>query len=123
MAMAALGALACLYVASPALAATITTVSRDDVGARTLAEAMVRDPEQLRGARFSTVPPSGTPHGTSGTLSFFPTHGERVGIMTTGNALFAGAENTQPNSGQDLGGRAVRSGATPRTTSASWSST
>lgn len=60
-----IGAVVCLRFATPALAASVTTVSNDDTGARVLAESMMRDAGQLRGASFATVPPSGTPRVTT----------------------------------------------------------
>ncbi len=93
-----------LYAAAPALAASIVPVSKDDAGAETLAEAMVAAPATLQEATFYSIPPSGTPHGTSNNLSFFPTDGDNFGIMTTGNASFADTDNTASSSGEDIGG-------------------
>lgn len=92
---------------SPAAqAATVTTVPRDDTGARMLAEEMVVDQGTLVDASFVHVPPSGSPHGTADRLSFFPTAGDRFAILTTGDARFAPQEETFASA--DLGGPSVR---------------
>jgi len=98
-------ALLILYAAIPAFANTIVPISNDNAGAGALAEAMVKAPATLQGAKFKTIPPYGTPHGTSGALSYFPTDGEDFGIMTTGNVSFAGTGNTSGGAGVNLGGR------------------
>jgi RHS repeat-associated protein len=91
-----------------AFAANIIPVTRDDAGARALAEAMVADPFILDSARFVTIPPSGTPHGTADALSFFPTHGSSFAILTVGNVMIADDPNTSGGDGTDLGGSSVR---------------
>jgi hypothetical protein len=90
-----------------ALAASIVPVSNNDVGALVLAQAMVADPATLVSARFVAVPPSGTPHGTSDVLSFFPTHGATFGILTSGSAPIADDANTSGSSSYNNGGPAL----------------
>ncbi len=96
-----------LYITTPALAASIVPVSKDDTGAEALAEAMMAKSATLQGAKFATIPPYGEPHGVSNALSFFPTDGDDFGIMTTGDASFANAENTGGSAGASLGGQAT----------------
>jgi len=73
----------------------------------TLAQAMLADPSTLISARFVAVPPSGTPHGISDALSFFPTHGTTFGILTSGNVLIADDTNTSGASSSNVGGPAL----------------
>jgi len=89
-------------------AVTLTTVGNDAAGAAALAAAMVREPAQLTGAAFVTVPASGTPHGTSVALDDFPTNGSTFAVLTSGDASLADDANTSPGSGVDLNGPNVR---------------
>jgi RHS repeat-associated protein len=87
-------------------ATEVTPVPRDAAGAARLAEAMVRDDALVTDARFVAVPPNGTPHGVTDTLSWFPTRGEEFGILTTGDATLA--PDTSAFASVDLGGGNVR---------------
>jgi hypothetical protein len=93
-----------LTASEPALAATITPVTRDDAGASALATAMVADPSTLAGAHFVTVPPFGTPNAVADSLSFFPTNGSGFAILSTGDARLADTPNTSGSSGANDGG-------------------
>jgi pimeloyl-ACP methyl ester carboxylesterase len=79
-------------------------VSNNDTGALMLAQAMMADSGTLISAHFTAIPPTGTPHGITNSLSFFPTSGANFGIITTGSAAFADAPNESPNAGANLGG-------------------
>ena len=96
-----------MFTATAAHAA-ITPTTSNGAGATALANAMLADPSVLTSASFATVPASGTPHGTSTALSFFPTHGSTFAIMTSGNVNFADDPNNAPNTGDLLGGAPVR---------------
>ena len=96
-----------IQFSTPVLAASIIPVSKDSAGALILAQAMVVDPSTLASAEFLAVPPSGTPNGTSDTLSFFPTHDTSFGILTSGNVLIADDSNTAGNSGSSDSGPAL----------------
>ena len=89
-------------------AANIVAVTNDATGATSLANAMLANPAILTGASFSAVPPTGTPHGTSDALSFFPSNGSTFAILTTGNVNFADDANTEEDIGLSLGGDNVR---------------
>ena len=98
---------AIMFTATAAHAA-ITPTTNNAAGATALANAMLADPSVLTSASFATVPPNGTPHGTSTAMSFFPTHGSTFAIMTTGNVNLADDPNNAPNTGEPLGGGPVR---------------
>lgn len=89
-------------------AATIVPVTGDSVGALALATSMIADATTLAGASFFEIPmvadpasttggtmPTAITHGTSDTLSSFPTQGPNFAIMTTGSVAIA----DDPNSG------------------------
>lgn len=97
-----------LTVQAPAEAASIDVVARNAAGAEELARAVLRDPSTLASAAFEAVPPSGSPHGVSDDLSFFPTEGDDFALLTTGSATLADDENTSGSSGVSLGGGSVR---------------
>ena len=101
-------ALGALTFSATAAHAAITPTTNNAAGATALANAMLADPSVLASASFVTVPPSGTPHGTSTALSSFPTNGPSFAILTSGNVNFADDPNNSGSTGANLGGAPVR---------------
>jgi hypothetical protein len=80
-----------------------------DPSATPIARAMARDPELVRRAVFSALPPSSKPAAVSTTrLAGFPRHGDSFGILSTGNARRADDANTAPDTGSEARGPAIR---------------
>ena len=102
--------IAAMVLPESVFAATINPVSNDATGATALANAMVAAPGTLSGASYASVPSTGSPHGTSDALSFFPTNGSTFGILTTGPsvALADDPNNFGRNDGTDDQGDNVR---------------
>jgi hypothetical protein len=80
-----------------------------DPSATPIAKAMAREPELVRRAVFSALPPSARPAAVSTTrLAGFPTNGSRFGILSTGNARLADDDNDSPSSGSEARGPSIR---------------
>src|SRR5882672_5295723 len=94
-----------LLVGTPlAFAAILLTSNPAD-----LVQSIADNPAVVTGAAFTTIPPHGTPHGIgSSPLAGFPVSGGTFAILTTGNAAFADAPNTAPNTSASDGGASVR---------------
>src|SRR6267378_1205328 len=74
-----------------------------------LVQSIADNPAIVTGAAFTTIPPRGTPHGIGNSpLAGFPVSGGTFAILTTGNAAFADAPNTAPNTSASDGGTSVR---------------
>src|SRR5687768_13661364 len=60
-------------------------------GATALARAIAENPRHVRRASFAMLPPGGRPAAISTTrLAGFPRHGKSFGILSTGDARYAG---------------------------------
>ena len=80
-----------------------------DPSATPLAKAMAGDPEIVRRAVFSTVPPTSKPAAVvSERLGGFPRSGPSFGALTTGNARYADDPNDEPDKGSQSGGPSIR---------------
>src|SRR5258708_39298375 len=74
-----------------------------------IVQSIADNPAIVTGAAFTTIPPNGTPHGIGNSpLAGFPLSGGTFAILTTGNAAFADAPNTAPNTSASDGGTSVR---------------
>lgn len=104
----ALAALAGSAVTAAPAAAAIVEYPRDP-SATPIAKAMARDPQLVRRAVFSALPPSSKPAAVSTTrLGGFPTNGKSFGILSTGNARRAADANTAPDTGSESRGPTIR---------------
>jgi uncharacterized repeat protein (TIGR01451 family) len=94
-------------IAPEAAGAAVTPATNDAAGALAISQALASSQANITGASWSSIPPSGTPNGTSdGALADFPTDGSTFGILTNGNV------SSVPNPGTFAstsdGGGAVR---------------
>jgi hypothetical protein len=106
-ALAALAGVATLASAAPA-AAQIIPYPRDP-SATPIAKAMAPNPNLVRRAVFSAIPPSSRPAAVAYTrLAGFPTSGRGYGILSTGNASNASRPNNSPNLGSESRGPSIR---------------
>ncbi len=101
-------ALAAVAALPSVAAAKISEVKRG-ASATPLAKAMARDPDLVRRAVFSALPPSSKPAAISTTpLAGFPTSGKTYTILSTGNARRADDPNDAPDTGSESRGPAIR---------------
>jgi hypothetical protein len=78
-------------------------------GATRLAKSIVAKPKYVVRGRFSMLPPGGRPVAISTSkLGGFPRHGKSFGILTSGDARFAGRKNKEEDLGRGAGGPFVR---------------
>ena len=78
-------------------------------GATALARSIAENPRHVRRASFAILPPGGRPAAISTTrLAGFPRHGKSFGILSTGDARYAGRRNTSDSFGRGAGGPFVR---------------
>jgi hypothetical protein len=74
-----------------------------------LARSMATNPDQVRRAFFSVVPPRGNPAAISTTrLAEFPRHGRSYGMLSSGNTLRADDRNRAPDTGSANLGPLIR---------------
>ncbi len=89
-------------------AGKITPVKRDHAGATALAKTIFVNKKALANARFSLVPPDGSPaaiaYSPKGQLGGFSRTGSRFAILSTGCATYANHRNTSGSSGCRDGG-------------------
>jgi hypothetical protein len=74
-----------------------------------VAKAMADDPDLVRRAVFSALPPSSKPVAVASTkLAGFPLRGSRYAILSTGNARSADDKNDRPDTGAESRGPSIR---------------